>query len=704
MNAIQVYIWGVRYGFTEGTALFPERNRLTDASEIQDYDNICHYFTSAKDVAFRSGQRDFYFLMQDHQYQIYSLVDKSHQDIAGREAYLVYSIVCPKSKIIGGSIKDGLQNLKKLYKTRNADYTIRTNMFTNDQVRSVISNLTLSSGNTRSIGNNTVCYFQDESELNLNEYSGNEVYFMQTGSNPEIPNHLNLSVHQLNLGQINKQIQQKSQSVGEFRALLNAKSNFEKANEIYTSISSQLNINERSLFENWKSEMHYASAVTQLRNLISSFIQNNSTDYTPCEKLLAQFPTITNHLTGDEQKALHNWQNLKDKQILTNEKNEIDELVNEINKAEKHNYGIPINAFETRLQKNQLQHRLPSDSQIKLKSWRNTQKHSEIENEIAEIYKEVTTRDRSTILVKQNEWLKTIEGWAKRLDRESPFDEETQKKYKFLLSKKWVKNHKPIAKIAVMAFVAIALTGGGFFTAMNWDVWFPKVVDVPQDPQPPTPQPRPEGGDVVENSDNNDLYTDFIYKDKTYRVEKSLLTEAGSKYNTNKRFYRFLNGKWEMKEAPAAAKWKPATPSSDILLILTKWDEKFKTEQTISKGDSNTNNSGNANNNNGGNTNNNNGANTNTNNGGNANNNNVGSNSNGGKANNDKVGGDSNGGKANNNNGGGKSETEGEEVEDATYVILKKNVKAGQCDLKCIESSSLTSEQKKILKTLLPKN
>ena len=116
MSNIQVFIWGVRYGFTEGSALFPERIRLTNPAEILHYDVICKYFTSAKDVAFRSGQRDFYFLMQDHQYQIYSLVDKSHQDIAGREAYLVYSIVCPKSNLVVGSIKDGLQNLKKLYK------------------------------------------------------------------------------------------------------------------------------------------------------------------------------------------------------------------------------------------------------------------------------------------------------------------------------------------------------------------------------------------------------------------------------------------------------------------------------------------------------------------------------------------------------------------------------------------------------------
>ena len=689
MNAIQVYIWGVRYGFTEGTALFPERSRLTDASEIQYYDSICKYFTSAKDVAFRSGQRDFYFILQDSSYRIYSLVDKSHQDIAGRETYLVYSIVCPKTNFIGGSIKDGLQNLKNLYKTRNADYTIRTNMFTNDQVRSAISNLSLTSGNARILGHNAIYFFQNESELNLNEYTGHEVYFMQNGSNPELASHLNLSVQQFSVGQVNQEIQQNSKSVGEFKSFLSTKTNFQRANELFGSISSQLNINERTEFENWKALETSKVAIVQLQKLIADFVQNNASDYASCARIIEQFPKITNQLTGAEQKNLEGWKNKIHSQEITSKKNEIEEIEGLIDRAAELEYNNSIKTIEARLNP-QIEAKLSALSAKKLQKWREHHTLGEIQFEINQIHSEIENGSRAKILAKQNEWLKTIEGWPKRLNGASPFDEKTQEKYQYLLSKKWVKNDKPIAKIAVMAFVAIALTGGGFFTAMNWAVWFPAVAENPLPPAPPAPQPGQEGENPVITPANGEQYTDFEYKGKVYRVEKSLLTEDGSKYNANKRFYRFLNGKWEMKEVSANAKWKPATPSSDIPLILTKWDEKFKTEQTITKGDSNTNNSGNANNNNGGNANNNNGGNANNNKEGNADNNN------GGNAN------DNNGGNTKNNNGGNANNDKGgnEENEsevDAYYQAMLKSVKSGSCNKSCVDNSKLTDNQKKKL-------
>jgi hypothetical protein len=65
-------------------------------------------------------------------------------------------------------------------------------------------------------------------------------------------------------------------------------------------------------------------------------------------------------------------------------------------------------------------------------------------------------------------------------------------------------------------------------------------------------------------------------------VEKSLLTEEGSKYNANKRYYRFLNKKWEYREDESTdAAWKLATINSDITLILTNWDAKFRTTSPV---------------------------------------------------------------------------------------------------------------------------
>jgi len=582
MNTIQVYIWGVRYGFTEGTALFPERNRLTDASEIQHYDTICRNFTQAKDAAFRTRQKDFYFLMQDHQYQIYSLVDKSHQDKGERDTYLVFSIVCTKSNIIVGSIKEALQNLKILYKTRNSDPTVRTNMFTNDQVRNAISNLTLSTGQARSLRNNAIFYFQNEAELNLNDYTGHEVYFMHTGGDPEFSSsHLNLSIQQLSLGQVNQQIQQNTQSLAEFKNYLNTKTNLTRANELYTSVSSQLTIGERTEFENWRHSAKGQTALIELKQLIAAYTQNNATDIGTCESILAQYPQITNGLTAEEQKVLSAWQNQVASRKLASEKNEIDEIEREIEKAAKYNYEIPITSVENRLKNNQLDTRLSADAKNKLKIWREKLTSSDVQKEIHQYYTLVKQSDRRTILNKQKEWLNKIDGWPSRLKGQSPFDEDTQKKYKYLLEKTWVKKDKPFAKIATMAVLAFVLTGGGFFAAMNWSTWFSQVAEGPVNPDPKVQDPNTAGGNQKKNADTT-KYTDFTYLGKVYRVEKSLLTENGSKYNNNSTFYRFLNNKWEMRAEDASSPWRVARPA-DISPILVNWDKKFKAEEAKKK-------------------------------------------------------------------------------------------------------------------------
>ena len=665
----------MRRGFVEGTALFPERNRLTDASEIQHYDSICKYFTSSKDVAFRSGQRDFYFLMEDANYRIYSFVDKTHQDIADRETYLVFSIVCPKSNIIVGSLKEALQNLKILYKTRNSDNKVQTNMFTNDQVRSAISNLTLSSGNIRSIGNNTVCYFQNESELNLNDYIGNEVYFMQTGSNPELPTHLNLSAQQLTLGQLNQENQKKTQIAGEFRNLLIAKSNFQKANELYNTVSSTLNVNERALFENWKSEEKGKIELVNLKNLIDQYSKNKSKDIAPCETLIAQNRILINGLNETEKSLLSQWRDevVKNKKQQVN--NYLEDIEFEISQAEELEYKNPIIELEAKLNK-QIEEKLSALTKSKLKKWREIQTSSDIETEVLKLHTKISNGNRQSILKHQKEWEKTIDGWAQRLQGRSPFDKNTKVKYQYLLEKGWMRKDQPIGKIAVTAFVAIALTGGGYFAAMNWDNWFPKIVEVPKDQAPPTPQPEPEDGNEVVTPTNGEQYTDFEYDGTTYRVEQSLQTEAGSLYKLNNCFYRNFKGNWEKRENKDNSKWIPA-PEVDIPVILTKWDEKFKTEQTISKGDSNTDNSENANNNNDGKTNNN----------------------NDGKANKNKDGktNNNNDGKANNNNGGEEDNDKATGViDDPIYIdAVKKEVKSKNCGKECIENDKKLSRKVK---------
>ena len=143
------------------------------------------------------------------------------------------------------------------------------------------------------------------------------------------------------------------------------------------------------------------------------------------------------------------------------------------------------------------------------------------------------------------------------------------------------KQNRHIAKLIFMTIMAFALSGGCFFVGMNWSTWFPSVAEGPVNPDPMVQDPNTSGGNPKAIADTN-KYTDFTYKGKVYRVEKSLLTENGSKYNTNSTIYRFLNNKWEMKEDVPHSIWKPAK-LVDIPIVLAGWNKKFKSEEAKNK-------------------------------------------------------------------------------------------------------------------------
>ena len=134
--------------------------------------------------------------------------------------------------------------------------------------------------------------------------------------------------------------------------------------------------------------------------------------------------------------------------------------------------------------------------------------------------------------------------------------------------------NRHIAKLIFITLMAFALSGGCFFVGMNWSTWFPSVAEGPVNPDPKVQEPITADGNPKEIADPN-KYTDFTYKGKVYRVEKSLLTEAGSQYSANKTYYRFVNNKWEVREAGPNSNWKPA-PNQDIPVILSAWNKKFK--------------------------------------------------------------------------------------------------------------------------------
>lgn len=194
MFEVSTYIWGIRYGFKEKHALYPEKVRLSDPEKIKEYDLIVQSFTEEKDSWFRNCKRDFYFMHETNGYKLYSLVVSNHNDIAGRKSFIVFSLVCPTGKSLIGNVTEVLNQLKALYKEKNADETIDRNLFTAEQVNRLVQ--TLSVGNQISSQNVSKSIFHiknDDVSKVFHDYVGNEIYYIIEGSNAEMinsmPNH-----------------------------------------------------------------------------------------------------------------------------------------------------------------------------------------------------------------------------------------------------------------------------------------------------------------------------------------------------------------------------------------------------------------------------------------------------------------------------------------------------------------------------------
>jgi hypothetical protein len=449
-------------------------------------------------------------------------------------------------------------------------------MFTNDQIRNAISNLTLSTGQVHLLRNNSIYYFQNETEINLNNYIGHEVYLMHTGGDPEFSTHLNLSVQQLNLGQINQENQNRLKSVAEFRTLLNSKTNFQKANELYSTISSTLGGNERTSFESWKSEEKGKIELVNLKNLIDQYSKNRSKDIAPCENLIAQNKSLIDGLNETEKSLLSQWRD----QIEKNKKLQYDTLITdiefEINNAKELNFSNSITAeLEAKLNKQTIEN-LSDNAKSNLKKWREHHHENTIISDVTALYSEIKkldkNNDRRAILSRQKDWNNKIDGFAERLKGKSPFQGESLEKYKYLYDRKWQRKERPIAKIAVMAFVAIALTGGGFFAAMKWDTWFKET----ENEKVTVYTDNTDDTTSTNKTQENTLITSnkHTYKGDEYSVEKDFLTQKGSLFNN--RYYRYYNGAYQYKEEKGSTNsWKKAQ-DNDLIFMLKSWDAKFK--------------------------------------------------------------------------------------------------------------------------------
>ena len=205
MFEISTYIWGIRYGFKEKHALFPEKVRLTDPEKVKEYDQIVQHFTEEKDSWFRNCKQDFYFLLENNQYRLYSLVVSNHNDIAGRKSFIVFSLVCPTSKSLQGDVTGVLNQLKALYKEKNADETIDRNLFTAEQIKKLVQTLSIDNQIRAQKSSNSIFFIKnDDVSKVFQDYLGNEIYYIIEGSNAEMINGMPNHFKQVEYSKLNK--------------------------------------------------------------------------------------------------------------------------------------------------------------------------------------------------------------------------------------------------------------------------------------------------------------------------------------------------------------------------------------------------------------------------------------------------------------------------------------------------------------------
>ena len=481
MANISVYIWGMRYGFQSNTALFPEKVRLTDPADIKQYENVVKYFSDEKDNYFRQCDKDFYFMLKDSNYKMYSHVYSRHKDIAGRISWLVFTIVISANTNLKGDIISALHRLKELYKKKNADNKENRNLFTSAQIHTELGDLqTVNDNESQFKHSNTLIYYSNENELkgNFRSFEGNELYFIQENTNGLMIDQISPKPKSLILSNmVNKQNEANNINKN-FRTILDLRSDFEKAKKIYQDNSQLLNDSSIQIFLEWKKEIEInkvlLNTVNDFNLKFEEIIENERKNQFISNDLEARIETHYHKLPKYIQDNYNLWKN----QFKENEKKppsieeEIVWVKEQITDAKNKIWTIDYSYLLKKIKDTQGLSAAVKENQIDLGPWIagfNSCQTEKCKEKIKSLYEETQKKIPKNQIESNVRDLKTkltnLKHQVNELkDTEAKYKFRTDEKFKYLDSEKWIpKNRKPLYRKLAVTILLLTLTTVGFF-------------------------------------------------------------------------------------------------------------------------------------------------------------------------------------------------------------------------------------------------
>ena len=476
---MDVYIWGIRYGFKPNEALYPDRVHIAnDESRMRQYAQVTRNFTEDKDYKFRMCERDFYFIKLDNDYRSYSLVYSGHKDIEGRQSYLVFTIVLPIHLYPKGDVIRALNNLKNLYKSKNINYTVDRNLFTQQQIDEQVSHLSVDAGRTAIADSNAIFYYSDINQLTnlFTDYTGDELYFIQEGSNSEMVAAFGFSSRG-QLAKAQEEKQEREKSLKQFKALFNNRKedNAAELARLFVACSNGLELKIQNEYLSWadkiKSSQKENEAVSKFKNLLEQAKWSNyNLDPGKAIELYGRHQkSIVDALGVENIEAFTSWKRIYAQNNVIAKKDELRQI---IRKAEESNWTINpdefLYGFDIDLQEDNEFKRL-------IRTWKseyNKHRVKKIYDDVAKLYDEINSSSRSTKISKQGNWKKQIGDLSQEANSHLDASQRQallgQKDYKYLVSNEWVpKNLKPI--VATIALCTLILGALFFFLRSDFD-------------------------------------------------------------------------------------------------------------------------------------------------------------------------------------------------------------------------------------------
>jgi hypothetical protein len=477
MRAMDVYIWGIRYGFKPNEALYPDRVHIAgDDARMRQYAQITRNFTEDKDYKFRMCERDFYFIKSDNNYRSYSLVYSGHKDIQGRQSYLVFTIVLPFHLYPKGDVIKALNNLKNLYKSKNIDYKVDRNLFTQQQIYEQVSHLSEDAGRTVIADSNAIFYYSDINQLTnlFTDYTGDELYFIQEGSNSEMVAAFGYSTIR-QLAQVQKDKQFKEESLKRFTAIFKNRRKEDAAElaSLFSHCSNNLDRRIRQDYEDWSnkvaSDQRNGEVITKFKSmLVQAKDKGYRLDTDDANNLYKQYQrAIDAALSSDEKKIFEEWRKTFETHQLTTAESKLKEILHRARREgwqmnpDESLSGIPAVLLNTAPYKDEVSiWRYEYQASLKERVFTN----------VDNLFNRIQKSSRAEKRKNQRKWKSDIAELKSHvenlLDREERTSLKNRSDYQYLISYEWVpKSLKYLIAglgVCVLALVAI-------FFVMTWD-------------------------------------------------------------------------------------------------------------------------------------------------------------------------------------------------------------------------------------------